>query len=746
MLTRGARMVLADTRSLRLTSDHAVFALLCLMLSALVSAVSFVTASCPTNGNAHAIYVTSNMGDNVWSFDTQGTYIGDVLNRNSFPSDVNVSKLRAMRFGPGGYLYISSARGSNSQIFAVSGNGVVNGSMHTGCMRNYSFTVVRQDATNILLDHPYDLVFHPDTNDLFVANQNSVTVTKYRYLAGSGKDNDFPIWQPIKNIPGTLKRVDGSNGPIQDATPVSKKKQRGRAKAEQDAGTALAQVERDDHAGKSAGDRVPATQANETAERARGRSTSRDHHDNGTAGLPQPSLAMSATSSLMSEAALPKEQPDMTDDSAMSEVTQTVSPRSLSTHAGLFASSWSDRYALTSVRGMALSPKLPRSLVMGDAAAAAAEAEASSADAQVGKQERYLLVCDVAANAVHVFHSESGEWLFDLSVPSPIQVVFPVRYTTATGAAAAAAVSTASGSTGEVTAEANRNRAGEWETPYVYVTSKEDAAVYLVRFAHPGHVGMGVMSPTITAAHARQRGGNYVMNLPNSPSAGANVMRGGSIEGGGDEANAGRRGLLRENVASGDVHHTPTRLYRLTSPIDMDSASGLYENAVHGVLLVADRVGRSIGSYASPFLSNQYNKVVSPSPFLGYFLKQLPDQPEFITSVLLESQANIPFCYELGSSGSLRYSALCTAAYLWMTVFLLIAVVLVVYLVHRVLSRWFDAGGIRHRNDAELKGVYQPLLANDSSNISGSNMGGNNSNTRKGYGTTFKGGQNGPRR
>lgn len=32
-----------------------------------------------------------------------------------------------------------------------------------------------------MLDHPYDMVFHPETHDLFVANQNSITVTKYKY-------------------------------------------------------------------------------------------------------------------------------------------------------------------------------------------------------------------------------------------------------------------------------------------------------------------------------------------------------------------------------------------------------------------------------------------------------------------------------------------------------------------------------------------------------------------------------------
>lgn len=73
--------------------------------------------------------MTSNMGNNIWSFDTQGNYIGDVINVDSFPEEVQVHKLRAMRYGPGGYLYVLSASGSYSRVFAVSGDGIVNKSM-----------------------------------------------------------------------------------------------------------------------------------------------------------------------------------------------------------------------------------------------------------------------------------------------------------------------------------------------------------------------------------------------------------------------------------------------------------------------------------------------------------------------------------------------------------------------------------------------------------------------------------------
>lgn len=504
-------------------------------------AVCVVTASCPSNGNTNVIYITSNMGDNIWSFDTRGQYLGEVINRATIPEGVNIDKLRTMRFGPGGHLYVSSARGSYSRIFALSGNGLFNGTLGANCTRDYLFTVAALNGENPFMDHPYDMVFHPETNDLYVSNQNTVTITRYLYTAGK---NDAPRWEPAPNA--------------QIALPGSK--------------TAEAVEQELVAAGLAAGGAVVV-------------SRSYDTDDDGTG---------------------------------------VVLPDKFPTNAGLFASAWNGKYFMNSARGMAMSPKLPRALVNGSAPEGL-----FGVDAAMGY---YLLVCDIAASVVHVFDADSGERLFGLWVPSPVQVVFPSRYYEAAN----------------VTVTAAGGAMRPYQQQYVYVTSKEESMTYVVRFS----------------------------SRSSSATSGAPFGR-GTVRGTMAGALSGLSGA-QSGIYTDDAFMPTHRLKPVTTPTPLQAASGIYENPSRDILLLANRNGRKVSMYASPFAYGNTDpaRSAAPTPYLGLFVKQLPDQPEFILSVRLEDQKNIPFCYELSSTGKLRYVALCAATRIWSTLLILALIII----------------------------------------------------------------------
>ncbi|KAG5463998.1 hypothetical protein LSCM1_00177 [Leishmania martiniquensis] len=538
------------------SSSRSVPALAVALLVAIVVCVEPGHALCPSNGNTHAIYVTSNMGDNIWSFDTLGNYLGSVINKASLPPGVQVGKLRSIRFGPAGHLYVSSAQGSYSRVFAVSGNGLLNRTMEENCTRDYLFTVVEQDKTNPFLDHPYDIVFHPATEDMYVSNQNSVTVTRYRRdptadvhpkASADGLQRAYyPAWKPTKNVKAAVESSE-------EVTSVE-----------------------------------------------------------GTLTTPK----------------------DITDN------------------AGLFASSWSASYSMSSVRGLTISPLLPRALVEG--------ADSPGLFAVTNESMMYyLLVCDVSRNTVHVFDAESGERLFGLNVPSPIQVMFPSRYY--------------SDDSSSLSVSAAGVLMRKYDVPYFYVTSKEEGMAYMVRFS--SHQG-----------------------------------------------NSNANGMLGSGF--GDRAARAHRLYTINRPIPLHAASGIYENPSRDVLLIADRNGRRVYSYASPFLTD-YTNGYGPSPFLGYFVKHLPDQPEFIMSALLEHQENIPFCYELNGDGKFRYVALCTAASIWSVALTLVLIIVPSLFVFRQIQNCMQGQAYhqqRHRSlDEEALDLYRssnssPLLARQAPN------------------------------
>ena len=151
-----------------------------LLLAAVGLLSLHVAAICPSNGNLHVIYCTTNVGDDIYAFDTDGHLLGNILNKHSIPANMTIDKLREMQLGPDGLLYTTSARGIYSAVIALKGNGLLNHSLNSDCTRNFSHVVTKIDArTNPHLDHPYGLTFYPKDGTMFVSNQNSVTITRY---------------------------------------------------------------------------------------------------------------------------------------------------------------------------------------------------------------------------------------------------------------------------------------------------------------------------------------------------------------------------------------------------------------------------------------------------------------------------------------------------------------------------------------------------------------------------------------
>ena len=135
-------------------------------------------AACPSNGNTHSMYVTLNNRGDIMSLDSSGRFVGGVINFTTVPSHIHLEKLRAITFGIDGNLYVSSALSELSRIIVLSGK------VNTDCTRDYLRTFQLIDKkTNPLMDHPYDVKFMVDQKHgrsvMFVANQNSVTVTRY---------------------------------------------------------------------------------------------------------------------------------------------------------------------------------------------------------------------------------------------------------------------------------------------------------------------------------------------------------------------------------------------------------------------------------------------------------------------------------------------------------------------------------------------------------------------------------------
>lgn len=496
-------------------------------------------ALCPANGNTHVLYATTNMGHNIATFDTMGRYLGDAIDLSSLPADYRVDKLRSMVNGPDGNLYVTSARGAYSKIFAVSGNGVLNNSLNTDCTRRFLFSVAELSPSNPYMDHPYGMLFHPEDQSIYVSNQNTVTITRY-----------------LKNRAGTQRSGEVSQPP-----------------------------------------EVPTWR-------------------------PAP-VSAGVTSGLAPGAAAPPP------------------------NSGLFASDSNTKYTLNSIRGIALSPLLPRRLVEGSLIESAESAEVQAMSLS---RRYYLAACDPVSNSVHVFDAADGTFVFSLSVKSPIQLAFP----SAAFAAGAAAQPPNTGHTSLSTAPLTA------PDIFIYVTSKDDGMLYKMPF----RVGGDKFATSLTPKAAGQ-----------------------SLSGIAENAGHGVLYVADRNGKRISVYTTPSR-----------ASGGGAANRQRGSSS-EERTTRGEGAASAMISEGSY--------FLGNFHVDLPDQPEFLMLTQVEQQKNIPMCYELGPFGGLRYTALCLAVDLWMAVLGAVMLSLAFLYVRNILRKHLEASDAEKRRRQKLFHVFE---------------------------------------
>ena len=133
---------------------------------------------CPANGNLRTLYITTQRGNNIVAFDSFGRYLGLVIRPETFPRFFDwedykweegdegeifvtatntsefsstptelygVQKLRQVKYGPDGLLYAASGRASLSRIFALSPDGVLEGSSSHGSIASITPTLREED-------------------------------------------------------------------------------------------------------------------------------------------------------------------------------------------------------------------------------------------------------------------------------------------------------------------------------------------------------------------------------------------------------------------------------------------------------------------------------------------------------------------------------------------------------------------------------------------------------------------------
>ena len=155
-------------------------------------------ALCPANGSPFSVYITVNGEENVpssvFAYDTNGRYLGTVFKNSSLPHGVILQKLRGMKLGPKGELWVASSRGKDSQIAIFSSK------INHDCTRDYSRVFVKRDRVhNPLMKHPYDFVIDEHDGIVYVSNQNSGVVSRYHLSNG----------QPVAPLPG-VRQVPGA--------------------------------------------------------------------------------------------------------------------------------------------------------------------------------------------------------------------------------------------------------------------------------------------------------------------------------------------------------------------------------------------------------------------------------------------------------------------------------------------------------------------------------------------------------
>lgn len=156
------------------------------------------SAACPFNGDPRLVYLTFN-GDggfnNMLMLDTAGNVLGSAIDAATWPASVPVYKLRAIAKGPDQRLYVAAALGVYSKIVALSAD-----VSSENCTRRFEsvFTSVHQ-RSNPLMVHPYAMEFSRATGTLFVANQNTLSVTRYAspLSANPGQPLDLAAGSPL---------------------------------------------------------------------------------------------------------------------------------------------------------------------------------------------------------------------------------------------------------------------------------------------------------------------------------------------------------------------------------------------------------------------------------------------------------------------------------------------------------------------------------------------------------------------
>lgn len=175
---------------------HVALRLLFAAVAAVVLVTTTVQATCPTNGDLRALYLTAN-GLNgfhdILMLDTHGRVVGTAINWTSVPKTMQLLKLRAMTFGPDGRLYVACALGRQSKIVAFKAT------LEADCTRSFDGVIAQFDKNHRYLKHPYSIVIPAGkTADkgekgtksrpafmILTANQNSVSVTWMNGLDGT---------------------------------------------------------------------------------------------------------------------------------------------------------------------------------------------------------------------------------------------------------------------------------------------------------------------------------------------------------------------------------------------------------------------------------------------------------------------------------------------------------------------------------------------------------------------------------
>lgn len=124
----------------------------------------------------------------IYEYDSTGTFVGTPIDLASIPSDVVLREPRQFAFGPSdGNLYVVNAYREYNQVlrFNASGGGGAGGSSSMPFLDVFVHGS-SHSKKDPLLSHPFAIAFGPAPSyDLFVSNQDTNTVSRYFGALGS---------------------------------------------------------------------------------------------------------------------------------------------------------------------------------------------------------------------------------------------------------------------------------------------------------------------------------------------------------------------------------------------------------------------------------------------------------------------------------------------------------------------------------------------------------------------------------